>query len=956
MKDNIPSRSKSLFCLTLLLIFSSKAPVFAQANPAVPEFWYDYKLSQMSLDEKIGQLFMVAAYSNKDAAHTEELENLVRNYHIGGMIFMQNNPLKQVYLTNYFQSLSSTPMMIGIDGEWGLSMRLSNTQKFPYAITLGAIQNDSLVFDMGAAIARQCKRVGIHVNFAPDIDINSDPKNPIIGFRSFGDNKYRVAQLGNAYSLGMMSEQVLSSAKHFPGHGDVHTDSHLDLPVVDKSLAQLDSNELFPFYHLIQNGVASVMVAHIHLPQLDARTNRSASLSSFVIDTLLRQKMHYDGLIFTDAMNMKGVAKYYSPGYADLEAYLAGNDIILFSENVPVGIRLIKEAVLSGKITIDDLNKRVLRILKWKQFAGLNQYTAIDPKNILKDLKGVENEALLQKLSDAAVNYHVKVSANQITNKNKTVILAIGDASHSEWKSILKSKGLVNYIAVDKNLSAEKRNAVIKKLTAYTHVVISMHQPSVWKQQKSGFTENDFALINSISKLKKTTVIPFCNPYIINYLPSNANIIAGYEDYKYYHNSAASILMGESVSTGKVPVQVNIVSHSSVLDNKTVPLKTEKLNEIDGIVQQLLLKKAAPGCRILVLKDGQPVFNRSYGYLNYDRQNKVNDSSMYDIASLTKIAATTLSVMKLYEEGKLDLNAKLGDYVPAARGTNKQNLILSDIMQHRSGLTAWIPFYKETLPYIDSVFCKDEDSAFCVKVADKFFMLKANRDTIYKRIFDSQLESKTYRYSDLSMLLMQLVVEEISKQSLDVYVEENFYKPMGLRHISYNPWRFYDTKNIAPTQLDRLFRQQELCGYVHDPAAAMLGGVAGHAGIFSTAQDMAALMQMLNDSGKYNGVQLLNYNTIQKFTSYQRTDSRRGLGFDKTDLSERISPASKLGSKLMFGHTGFTGTCAWADPQYGLVYIFLSNRICPIEENKELISGNYRTRIQDVIYQWVNTL
>lgn len=951
MKDKF--RTPRLHLLSLLLSAGLSLSLALQAQ--VPEFWYDFKLSQMSLDQKIGQLYMVAAYSNKDAAHTIQTEDLVRNYHIGGLIFFQNDPLKQAYLSNYYQSLASTPLMIGIDGEWGLSMRLKHTQKFPYAITLGALQNDSLAFEVGAAIARQCKRMGIHINFAPDIDINSDPRNPIIGFRAFGDDKYRVAKLGNAYSQGMLSEQVLSCAKHFPGHGDVHTDSHLDLPVVDKSLTQLDTAELYPFRYLIKEGVATVMVAHIHFPQLDSRPNRSASLSSFVIDTLLRQRMQFDGLIFTDAMNMKGVAKYYAPGHADLEAFLAGNDVILFSENVPVGIALIKEAVLSGRISMAELDRRVLRILKWKHYAGLSRYKPIETAHLLKDLKGNENEALLQKVADETVAAaEDKQRLLPLQNKAATAMLAIGNTD-LHWKQICSAEGLKHFIGVAKDPNAEKRNALLKKLAPYQTVVISLHQPSFWKQQKAGYSDNDFALIQAIAAKKKVIVIGFCTPYVLQFLPENVTVIAAYEDLPQYQRSAAALLSGRISGMGKLPVTLsrfaNVSTAGTGTNSKT--LKTDKLNEIDGIVQQLMLKKAAPGCRILVLKDGQEVFNRSYGYLNYDRRFRVNDSSVYDIASITKIAATTLAVMKLQESGRIDLNKRLGDYVPQARGSNKENLLLSDILQHRAGLTAWIPFYKETLPYIDSVYCPAEDTAFCVKVADKFFMLKANKDTIYKRVFASPLESREYRYSDLSMMLMQLVVEAVSGQPLDQYVEEQFYKPMGLRHIAYNPWRRGSTDNIAPTQLDRLFRQQELCGYVHDPAAAMLGGVSGHAGLFSTTGDLAALMQMLSDSGRYNGRQYLQQSTIAQFTSYQRKDSRRGLGFDKPDFSGRTSPASTLGSQLMFGHTGFTGTCAWADPAYGLVYVFLCNRICPIEENKELITGNYRTRIQDVIYQWL---
>jgi CubicO group peptidase (beta-lactamase class C family) len=309
--------------------------------------------------------------------------------------------------------------------------------------------------------------------------------------------------------------------------------------------------------------------------------------------------------------------------------------------------------------------------------------------------------------------------------------------------------------------------------------------------------------------------------------------------------------------------------------------------------------------------------------------------------------------MKMVDDDLLDLNKTLGDYLPRARGTNKENLVLSDILQHRAGLSAWIPFYKETLPYYDSIYCSTEDSFYCIKVADHLYMRLENRRIVYDRIFASPLESKTYRYSDLSMMLMQLVIEEVSGIPLDKYVHQHFYYPMGLRHIGFNPWLTYDMQNIAPTQEDRLFRKQMICGYVHDPAAAMLGGVSGHAGLFSSAEDLAELMQMLVDYGEYKGVQYIRESTVKKFTSYQRSDVRRGLGFDKPDFNGHASPASLLGSEAMFGHTGFTGTCAWADPESGMVFVFLSNRICPDEENKSLIHGNYRTRIQDALYKGI---
>jgi len=911
-----------------------------------PEQWYEQKFKQMSLDEKIGQLFMVAAYTNKDAQHIQQLENLIEQYHVGGLCFFQNDALKQAYLTNYLQSISNTPLFIGIDGEWGLAMRLQKTQRFPYAITLGALNDSSSTYEVASEIGKQMHRLGIHMNFAPDVDINANPNNPIIGFRSFGENKYRVAMHALAYHRGLLSEGVLGCAKHFPGHGDVFTDSHHDMPEVDKPLTSLDSSELFPYKVLIKDGIPAVMTGHLHLPQIDNRPNRPASLSNLLIDSLLKQKMGFTGLVITDALNMKGVSKYYVAGELELEAFMAGNDILLFSEHVAEGFEKIKQAIISGKISEDKLNKSVLKILYWKQRVGLNNYQDVIIDHLLSDLNPSSSSQIIQKVADGVVGYVNTPKEKPNFDSSQTVIIALDAPANISWELSAKAHS-VRYLNLPRDANGEQIQKIIRNIKPFQSIVISMHQPKVWKQLKSGYSELDFKNIQLISNQKPTTIVGFCNPYTLKYLPKNSNIIAAYEDVTEFHNTAFKRIFENETVCSHLPVQY--LSQSTKNTNTSIDLN--QLNLIDGVVDQLLNKKASPGCRVLVLKDGKTLFDKSYGYLNYDKAQKVIDSTMYDIASITKIAATTLAVMKLYENGQLQLNKTLKDYLPSAIGTNKADLKISDILQHRAGLTAWIPFYKESLPHIDSVYAKASDSIFSIKVADQFYMLKANKDTIYKRIFESPLESKVYRYSDLSMILMQLVVEHITGMGLDEYINNQFYKPMGLTHITYNPWQHRPLHDIAPTQMDRQFRQQMICGYVHDPAAAMLGGVSGHAGLFSTAYDLAALMQMLLDSGRYKSNTYLKLSTIKHFTAYQNLDSRRGLGFDKPDFSGKTSPASTKGSSNMFGHTGFTGTCTWADPKYGLVYVFLSNRICPDEENKELINGNYRTRIQDIIYK-----
>ena len=916
------------------------------ANNAQPEQWYEFRLKQMSLDEKIGQLFMVAAYTNKDAQHIQQLESLIENYHVGGLCFFQNDALKQAYLSNYLQNLSKTPLMIGIDGEWGLAMRLQKTQRFPYAITLGASDDSSLTYQVASDMGKQMKRLGIHINFAPDVDINSNPNNPIIGFRSFGENKHRVAMHALAYHRGLLSQGVLGCAKHFPGHGDVYTDSHMDMPEIDKPLTSLDTLELFPYKALIKDGIPSIMTAHLHLTQLDARPNRPASLSAPIIDTLLKQRLGFNGLVITDALNMKGVSKYFAPGELELEAFMAGNDILLFSEHVAEGFAQIKQAIESGKVSETTLNERVKKILYWKQRVGLNAYKDIPIQNLLSDINPAESSQTLLQVAKSVVGFIKKPNQTSNIDANNTVFVALDPSPGNQWELNAKSHG-IQYISIPRDAGHEFLHKVLKTVRAHEHVVISLHQPKVWKQLKSGYSDLDFKNIQSIANEKPSTIVGFCNPYTLKYLPKQNNIIAAYEDLPEFHMQAGNLLFNHLNTLTHLPINFQFISSI----NKTAAVDLEQLNLIDGVVEQLLKKKASPGCRVLVLKDGKTVFDKAYGFLNYDKLKSVNDSTVYDIASITKIASTTLAVMKLYESGQLHLNKSLKDYLPQSVGTNKADLKISDILQHRAGLTAWIPFYKEALPHIDSVFTSAVDSSYSIKVANQFYMLKANRDTIYKRIFDSPLESKIYRYSDLSMMLMQLVVEQITGMGLDQYVKTTFYSPMGLTHITYNPWQHKPLHDIAPTQMDRQFRQQMLCGYVHDPAAAMLGGVSGHAGLFSNAYDLGAIMQMLLDSGRYKGKTYLKLSTIKHFTAYQNLDSRRGLGFDKPDFSGKTSPASTKGSSGMFGHTGFTGTCAWADPKYGLVYVFLSNRICPDEENKELINGNYRSRIQDIIYK-----
>jgi len=933
--------------------------------------WYEHTIKQMTLDEKIGQLFMVAAYSNKDEAHTKEIEDLIRNYKIGGLIFFQGSPLKQAYLTNYYQEISTYPLFIGIDAEWGLDMRIKPSMKYPYQLTLGSLDNDSLIYEMGKQIGLQLKTLGIHINFAPVADINNNPANPIINFRSFGENKYKVAEKAWAYANGMQDVGVLACAKHFPGHGDTDSDSHKELPVIPYSRERLDSLELYPFQYLIRRDIAAVMLGHLYVPSLDNRPSRPSSLSKTVVTDILKNEMEFRGLAITDAMNMKGVRNAFPAGKGELEAFLAGNHIILFPENIPSAIEQIKKAIKDGSISIEELNTRVMEILKWKERAGLSHYRPIDIQSLQKNLFPSEADSLIKSIAEQSIillkdaNGMLPLGANP---KTKITLIVLGNERPEDYfQKAKKELASVEVIFIKRGSAWDAYQNIINKRTEGMHYVISIHQPKIWNNKNYGFTDNEIKFMQNMNNLSQSTLVFFSNPYILDKFKTLKTAVIAHEDGIPFQLAVIDLLKGKIPFKGIMPVSIGGFKSGEGSSIKTIEktqtnptIKTggsshkidiNKLKSIDTIAMELVSKHAAPGCRVLVLYKGKNIYDLSYGYHTYDKKEPVNPYDLYDLASVTKVAATTLAVMKLYEDGKLKLDDKISKYLVWTRKSNKENITIRQLLLHESGLPAWLPFYKNTLGVMfDSLYKKRADDMYCVPVADRLFMNSDYRYEIYTQIVEAPLGPKKYVYSDLGMILLKEIIEQASGEPFEWFLHENFYGPMGLDNITFNPLCCYDRDRMAPTQYDQTFRMQLVQGYVHDPCAAMFGGVSGHAGLFSTAYDLAAIGQMLLNGGEYNGTQILKPSTIKLFTSKQSSISRRGLGFDRPEFVAKLSPSSKLASEKTFGHTGFTGTCIWVDPEYDLVYVFLSNRIFPDEENKELIKGNYRTRIQDLIY------
>ena len=965
-------KKKALTLLALIFIQILQAqqvdPLLAK-DPVKQNVWVDSIMKNMSVDEKIGQLFMIQAYSNKDKTHEDFISNMITKYHVGNIIFMQGTPEKQVALNNKYQGLAKVPLLVGFDGEWGLDMRLKNTYRFPWNMTLGAIQDTVLLQEVGKRIGEHCKRVGIHMNFAPVVDINTNPNNPIIGNRSFGENKENVTQKAQAFVKGMQGAGVLANAKHFPGHGDTETDSHLTLPTVNFDEQRLNSIELYPYKKLFEGGVASVMTAHLSIPALETNPKLPSSLSKNVVTNLLQNKLGFEGLVITDGLNMKGAANYSTSAEIDLAAILAGNDLLLIPQDVPGSVKLIKKAIQEGKLSEERLNRSVKKILKAKYMVGLNKYKSIMTEHLSKDLNSPYDEVLYRKLIKNSITV-LKNNEDILPIKNlqdkKVAYVSLGDNDGTEFYQMLK-----NYTKVDK-ISEKHLNVLLQKLEKYNLVIVGFHKSNKnpWKSYK--FSNKDLVWLQEIARNNKVVLDAFASPYSLLQVPSFNNIegvVVSYQNSKLSQELSAQALFGAFELKGKLPVSIKDefkvgdglkVEGLDVLQY-TIPeeagVSSEKLSIIDKRIDTILSEKMSPGGQILVARNGKVIYNKSFGYHTLLKKRAVRNSDVYDLASLTKILASLPMVMKAEEERKISLFSSLGDVLPRYKDSNKDTLLLKEILSHYGRLRSWIPFYLDTKDEktgenSTKYYRKKRTPRFSIKVAPNLYLAKDYRDSIYKHIVDSELRKKVgYKYSDLGYYIFKEILERKYKKPLNKLVDEQFYQSLGADRMTYLPLNKFDINEIVPTEKDNYYRHQLVHGYVHDMGAAMLGGVGGHAGLFANANDVAKVMQMFLQDGSYGGKRYLEPETIHKFNKryYESKKVRRGLGFDKPQLNPDIKATCGCVSNESFGHSGFTGTYTWADPATGIVYVFLSNRIYPTMKNYGLVKSNIRTKIQQDI-------
>lgn len=980
----------------------SELPAFLSTDAR----WADSLMEELSLEERIAQMIMVSAYSNLGESHASGVLRILSRDRVGGVLFFQGDPLNQARLTNRFQEVADIPLLIAMDGENGLGMRLQGVIDYPPAMTLGAITDNMLIWQMGRDMGRQMNRLGIHMNFAPVADINSNPSNPVIGSRSFGEQRENVSDKVIALAKGMQSGGVIAIAKHFPGHGDTGTDSHRTLPVIGHDRHHLDSMELFPFREAVRKGLQGVMVAHLQVPALDSAPGRPTTLSRAVVTDVLKRQLGFRGLVVTDALNMKGVTQSFTRGELEVEAVKAGNDILLMPADAGEAIRAIKRAVRAGEIPEDQIDRSCRKILMAKRWAGLHDRRPVMTESLMADLNRPEY-----------MSHYRKLVENSLTLvRNRDHVLPLKELQKIRLATVtISGSGLENagpladrylegaHFTLSSSATPGETDGLLSELGRYNTIIVHLLNTSGSASRKYGIGDGTVRLIGQMDRAATVILNLAGSPSALSRMGAleqpDAIILSNNDDplsrdlvtqgifggIRFTGRLSAGAgpvaRAGEGVTTGE-PVRLGYCEPFDV------GLDPDTLLQMEKIIQEAIWNRTMPGCQLLVARKGKVVWHRAYGHHTYRRRQPVRPDDIYDLASVTKITAALPALMQLRDRGRFHEDSLLGAFGAVSGTCNKKELLISDILTHQAGLVPWIPFYYATLEPLDSseslissrwshihplkigpgtfvnrnvqyregIYSRTYSPEYPVQVAADLYIRDDFRDTIYRQIEETDLGDRVYLYSDLGYYLLQKVVENVTDTLLYPYVWHNFYAPLGAVSMGYLPLNRFPAGRIVPTENDMFYRRQMLRGYVHDMGAAMLGGISGHAGLFGNSGDLAKMMQMYLNGGTYGGQQFIEPATIALYSScFNCTNgNRRGLGFDRPVNDEPdAGPACNSASPLSFGHTGFTGTMAWADPAYDLLFVFLSNRVHPNQGNTRLIDDHVRTRIQQVVYDAV---
>ncbi len=947
--------------------------------------WVESCLSKMTLKQKIGQLFIHTVDPLTTSRNQNNLRKAIDEYGLGGLLFTKGEIGKQVRLTNLAQQWSEIPLLITFDGEWGLGMRLADTPVFPKNRVIGCIRDDSLVYRYGKEVARQLREIGVQANFAPVADVDNNPDNPVINVRSFGSNPEEVARKVVAYAQGLEDGGVMAICKHFPGHGDTETDSHYALPILQFDRQRLDSVELYPFRRAIEAGISGVMVGHLQVSELE---DKPASISQKVIGSLLQDELHFSGLVFTDALEMNGIRHVKN---VSAQALMAGNDMLLVPRNLQREMLGVLDAVKKGWIDEDAITEKCRKVLTYKYALGLTRCPVVEEKGIENRIRMVGTDTLLTELDKAAVvvlkDSDRTLPLNLSSSGNVLLSISTSLAEAYPFYKGLKKSMEIGWIHAREDSLPQIR----ERLCSAQRVIVAIHQEDCRPY---------LSLIRELASEKICVVVCFMPQRVLEsvseVMPEVSAVVLAHTSKEQVQLHVADILVGKDAATGRLSVGMNGLwdvgtgimlnpDHSYSYVPEDFGMDSVVLARIDTIACEGIREHAFPGCHVLILKEGHPVYDKCFGTFVYGDSQKVTENDLYDLASLSKIAGTLLAIMKLYDEGRFGLTDEVSRYLSVLKGTDKEHITIRDLLFHESGLPAYLPFYKEVidmktckgglfrknrdryhrLQVDDNLYaCTDfsykeewvshvSSQVYALQLSDSLWLNTSFKQEMMRQIVESPLKGNSYRYSCLNFMLLKELVEELVHTSMDIYLDSVFYKPMGLKHITYNPLKRFDKSQIVPTAEDDFLRKGRLHGWVNDGMAAFMGGVSGNAGLFATAHDVGVIFQMLLDRGVYGGRCYLSRATCDLFINLQSKSSRRGLGFDKPDMDHLgNSPCAPDAPASVFGHTGFTGTCAWVDPENELVFVFLSNRTYPHAFNhRKLMQLDIRSRMQQAMYQ-----
>ena len=917
-----------LFSMTIMLGCSS-------VGVKSGESWVNHQLNNMTLEEKVGQL-MVPAYTprffNENNYQFNRLKKLVKEYHVGGVMFFRGNPYAVGRSVERLQDVAKIPLLIMADMEWGLPMRVNESTRFLQNMATAATGNENNAYEIGKVTGREARAIGVHIGFAPVMDVNNNPDNIIINTRSYGEDPELVARMGSEFIRGLQEEGVYATAKHFPGHGDTNVDTHMSLPTINASMERMRNLELPPFQAAVDAGVKVVMAAHITFSQVKQMEGRPVTLDPYFLEDILRKEMGFEGLIISDAMDMGGITGNYWSGEAAVMAINSGIDMVLLSPNFESTYKFVLQAVKEGRISIERLNEAVGRILRAKADHGLEKkpyYSEENLEKVLSQSKSAIKAAQIANASMTLLRDDKNIFPLHAEDINRALVLTITDEENTAWRGNTLNSQVKTRVPnietafMDPRSTQDDIDKIMLIADSVDAIIVGVYVK--WRDRKGTISLPDtiVTLLKKFFKIDKPmAVTAFGSPYTLRQMPEVPSYLCAYETVSLAQRAAVRAIFGEIPINAKLPV--SIPGYYEIGDGLVRPARKMELvrnindtllSEAYEVLDKAIKDSVFPGAQIAVVRKGELIASKSFGRQTYDPASPIiTAETMYDMASITKVAATTLVAMGLWEKKKLVLDIPIKSYLPEYGGGEKDDVTLRHLLTHSSGSHWWVDLWNKA----------------------------SNKEEAYKYIYGLPLDfspGDSMIYSDLGLILMLDILETVTGSTLDKLANRAIYKPMGMKNTMFNPPKSL-LYRIAPTEIGGSMDRPLIHGDVHDENSNFLGGVSTHAGLFSTAEDMAALAQMLINGGIYRHRRFFKPSTIQEWTTrqYITESSDRALGWDTP--SDHGSSAGDYFSKNSYGHMGFTGTSFWVDPTREIAIVLLTNRVHPTREK----GGMYRVR------------